>query len=287
MSRIEAKFAELKQKREAALIPFITAGDPDLDTTLKILVALDHGGADCIELGIPFSDPTADGPTIQRSSERALRKNLSLKDILELVRKFRQKSETPLILFGYFNPFFRYGVAQFCRDAARAGADGVLCVDLPPEESEELKRWTDSEGLDLIFLLSPTSGPDRVKLVARKGRGFIYYVSVTGVTGARHSLDGHLRSQLGELRQATSLPIGVGFGISTPQQAAWIGEFADAAVVGSALVQVIEKTKGSAAKAREAGLFVARLKRAMKKVPKGNDRRPRTVERGHMEEGER
>jgi tryptophan synthase alpha chain len=279
MSRIDAKFAELKQKREAGLIPFITAGDPDLDTTLKILFALDHAGADCIELGIPFSDPTADGPTIQRSSERALRKNLSLKDVLELVRKFRQKSKTPLILFGYFNPFFRYGVAAFCHDAARAGADGVLCVDLPPEESEELKRWTDSEGLDLIFLLSPMSGSDRVKLVARKGRGFIYYVSVTGVTGARQSLDGHLRSQLAQVRRATSLPIGVGFGISTPQQAAWVGEFADAAVVGSALVQVIEKAKGSAAKAREAGLFVARLKQAMKKVSKENDRRPRTGDR--------
>ncbi len=279
MSRIAAKFAALKQKGEAALIPFVTAGDPDLDTTLKILVALDNAGADLIELGVPFSDPTADGPTIQRSSERALRKDLSLRSILEVVRKFRQRSQTPLILFGYFNPFFRYGVADFCRDAARVGADAVLCVDLPPEESEELKHRTDSEGLDLVFLLSPTSGPDRVKLVAKKGRGFIYYVSVTGVTGARQSLNGHLRSQVAHVRRATSLPIGVGFGISTPKQAAWIGEFADAVVVGSALVQVIERANGPAAKAREAGRFVARLKRAMKKAnhgrPQTADRRPR------------
>ena len=172
------------------------------------------------------------------------------------------------MLFGYFNPIFHYGVENFCRAAARAGADGILCVDLPPEESAELKRWTDAEGLDLIFLLSPTSGPDRVQLVAGKGRGFIYYVSVTGVTGARQALDDRLRSQVARVRRATSLPVGVGFGISTPKQAAWIAGFADAAVVGSALVERIEKAKGSAEKARCAGAFVFELKRAMKQVVK-------------------
>jgi tryptophan synthase alpha chain len=268
MSRIEAKFAELKKRGEAALIPFVTAGDPDLDTTLKILRALEQGGADCIELGIPFSDPTADGPTIQRSSERALRNGLSLPRVFHTVREFRESSELPLILFGYFNPFFRYGVEKFCRQAAKAGADGVLCVDLPPEESGELKRWTDAEGLDLIFLLSPTSGADRIQKVARKGRGFIYYVSVTGVTGARRSFDETLRAQVARVRKATSLPVGVGFGISTPQQSAWIGGLADAAVVGSALVAKIEKAKGSAEKARQAGAFIAQLKRAMRQKRK-------------------
>jgi tryptophan synthase alpha chain len=268
MGRIEAKFAELKKSGEAALIPFITAGDPDLDTTLKILRALEKGGADCVELGIPFSDPTADGPTIQRSSERALKNGISLPRIFHLVHEFRRHSELPLILFGYFNPFFHYGLENFCRQAARAGTDGVLCVDLPPEESGELRRWTDEEGLDLIFLLSPTSGDDRLRQVARMGRGFIYYVSVTGVTGARRSFDNALRSQVRRVRRATALPIAVGFGISTPKQAAWIGEFADGAVVGSALVGTLEEIRGSDAKARRAGMLAAQLKRALKQVRK-------------------
>ena len=265
MSRIEAKFAELKKRNEVALIPFVTAGDPDLGTTLKIMRALEKGGADLIELGIPFSDPTADGATIQRSSQRALKNRLSLPKIFRLVREFRRRSELPLILFGYFNPFFRYGLKDFCRQAAAAGADGILCVDLPPEESGELKRWADGEGIDVIFLLSPTSGPDRVRLVAREGRGFIYYVSVTGVTGARRAFDARLRTRVTRVRRATSLPVGVGFGISTPAQAAWIGKFADAAVVGSALVATIEKAGTSAAKAQRAERFVARLKGALKR----------------------
>jgi tryptophan synthase alpha chain len=268
MNRIDTKLTELKKSGESALIPFVTAGDPDLATTLKILHALEAGGADCIELGIPFSDPTADGPAIQRSSERALKEGLSLPRVLRLVRTFRQTSQIPIVLFGYFNPFFRYGLKEFCRAAVRVGVDGILCVDLPPEESAELKYWTDLEGLDLIFLLSPTSGPHRVKLVAKKGRGFIYCVSVTGVTGARSALDADLRAQVARVRRATSLPIGVGFGISTPKQAAWIASFADAAVVGSALVERIEKAKGSAEKARSAGAFVSEIKRAIKQVAK-------------------
>ena len=266
MSRIEKTFAALKQRREAALIPFITAGDPDLATTLKIMRALERGGADCIELGIPFSDPTADGPTIQRASERALKRPVSLPVIFRLVREFRAGSSVPVILFGYFNPIFRFGLEKFARQAAAAGADGVLCVDLPPEESAELQRWTDAAGLDLIFLLSPTSGPDRVQLVARKGRGFIYYVSVTGVTGARRSLDDNLRAQVDRVRKASALPVGVGFGISTPRQAAWIAGFADAAVVGSALVERIEKARGSSEKANQAGAFIAQLKRAIRRT---------------------
>lgn len=264
MSRIQKTFAELKQRHEAALIPFVTAGDPDLPTTLEIMRALESGGADCIELGIPFSDPTADGPTIQRSSERALKRPVSLAAIFRLVRDFRAASNVPVILFGYFNPIFRFGVEKFARQAAESGADGVLCVDLPPEESAELKRWTDAVGLDLIFLLSPTSGADRLRQVARQGRGFIYYVAVTGVTGTRRSLDDSLRAQVGRVRKLSALPVGVGFGISTPKQAAWIASFADAAVVGSALVERIEKAKGSKEKAKQAGVFVAQLKQAIR-----------------------
>jgi tryptophan synthase alpha chain len=268
MSRIQKTLAELKARGEAALIPFITAGDPDLPTTLKIMQALERGGADCIELGIPFSDPSADGPTIQRSSERALKRPVPLAAIFRLVRDFRRSSQVPVILFGYFNPFFRFGLEKFARQAASAGADGVLCVDLPPEESDELKRWTDGLDLDLIFLLSPTSGPHRVSLVARKGRGFIYYVSVTGVTGARHDLDKGLRSQVAKVRKAGSLPVAVGFGISTPEQAAWIAGFADAVVVGSALVARIEHAKGNPEKVKKAGAFVAQLKKAIRQVHK-------------------
>lgn len=273
MNRIGKTFAELGKRGEAALIPFVTAGDPDLNTTLKILRALEKGGADCIELGVPFSDPTADGPTIQRSSERALKRGVSLPAIFRILHEFRLTSDVPVILFGYYNPFFHYGVEEFCRQAARAGADGVLCVDLPPEESGELRRWSDAAGLDLNYLLSPTSDNDRIRLVAQSGRGFIYYVSVTGVTGARRSFDDRLRSQVARVRRMTALPVGVGFGVSTPNQAAWIAGFADAVVVGSALVEVITKAQGSAEKARRAGAFIAQLKAAMKRV--GKKHRPR------------
>lgn len=275
MSRIGKIFADAKARGEAALIPFITAGDPDLATTLKIMRALERSGADCIELGIPFSDPTADGPTIQRASERALKNGpISLPAIFRLVREFRAGSAVPVVLFGYFNPIFRFGVKAFARRAAAAGADGVLCVDLPPEESGELQCWTDAAGLDLIFLLSPTSGAERLRLVARKGRGFIYYVSVTGVTGARRSLENGLRAQVERVRKVSALPVGVGFGISTPKQAAWIAGFADAAVVGSALVERIEKAKGGNAKAREAGAFIGQLKTAIRRARRGGRRPP-------------
>jgi tryptophan synthase alpha chain len=267
MTRIGKKFAELKLRGESALIPFVTAGDPDLTTTLEILHAVEKGGADLIELGIPFSDPTADGPTIQRSSERALKNNdLSPEKILSVVQQFRRRSELPLILFGYFNPIFHYGIEMFCRRAAAAGVDGLLCVDLPPEESGELKQWSNAMGLDVIFLLSPTSGAERIRQAARSGSGFIYYVSVTGVTGARRSLDRELPDQVARVRRAASLPVGVGFGISTPKQAAWVADFADAAVVGSALVQTIENAKGRKQKAQQAGDFVARLKHAMRRA---------------------
>lgn len=268
MNRIDEKFSALKSQGRTALITFITAGDPDLETTAKILRVLERSGADLVELGVPFSDPMADGPTIQRASERALQKGASLPRILRMVREFRRDSEIPLILFGYYNPFFRYGLKRFTREASAAGVDGILCVDLPPEESGELKRWTDARGLDTIFLLAPTSDAGRIRLVAQQGRGFVYYVSVTGVTGARRRFEDHLHAQVARVRRYTSLPVGVGFGISTPEQAAWIASFADAAVVGSALIEVMEKADQNQEKVKRAGLFVGRLKRAMERVSK-------------------
>jgi len=265
MNRIDRKFSELKKCREAALIPFVTAGDPEIKTTLRILRALEEAGADVIEVGVPFSDPMADGATIQRASERALRGKTSLPRVLDLIREFRRRSETPVILFGYYNPFFHYGLERFVRDAVAAGVDGILCVDLPPEESGELRRQAEKAGLHTIFLLAPTSDSARIKLVARLGRGFIYYVSVTGVTGARRALESELQAQVARIRRYTKLPIGVGFGISTPEQAARIASFADAAVVGSALIDVMERAGRIGKKVKDAKSFIARLKRAMKK----------------------
>jgi tryptophan synthase alpha chain len=265
-NRIDRKFSELKKRREAALIPFVTAGDPEIRTTLRILRALEEGGADAIEVGVPFSDPMADGATIQRASERALRGNTSLAHVLKLVREFRRHSETPIILFGYYNPFFHYGLKRFVRDAHTVGVDGILCVDLPPEESGELRRQAEKAGLHTIFLLAPTSDSARIKLAARLGRGFIYYVSVTGVTGARRALESELQAQVARIRRYTKLPIGVGFGISTPEQAARIASFADAAVVGSALIDVMERAGRNGKKVTDAKTFVVRIKKAMKAV---------------------
>ncbi|HEX9445567.1 MAG TPA: tryptophan synthase subunit alpha [Candidatus Binatia bacterium] len=265
MNRIDQKFAELKKRKEAALIPFVTAGDPEIKTTLKILRALEAAGADLIELGVPFSDPMADGATIQRSSERALDGGTTLASVLGLVREFRRESELPVILFGYYNPVFHYGVEKFARDAAAAGTDGVLCVDLPPEESGELGRGAARAGLHPIFLLAPTSDAGRIQLVARMGRGFIYYVSVTGVTGARRAVEGELEAEVARIRRHTALPIGVGFGISTPGQAARVAAFADAVVVGSALIDVMERAGRNGRKVENAGAFLSAMKRAMRR----------------------
>ncbi len=263
MNRIDATFAALKKRGATALIPFVEAGDPDLDSTLRLLRTLERNGADLIELGVPFSDPMADGPTIQRASQRALKRGTSVRDILDLVRRFRRQSEIPLVLFGYYNPFFHFGTERLAHQAKKAGVDGLLCVDLPPEESHELKRELDREGMEQIFLLAPTSGPERVRLVAREARGFIYYVSVTGVTGARKRFVEPLEKQLARVRRWTSLPLAVGFGVSTPEQAAWVAAFADGVVVGSALIHYMESARRKEEKVIRAGRFVARLRRAM------------------------
>ena len=268
MNRIDAVFRNLRQRGTAALIPFLTAGDPDLDSTRAFMRAAAENGADLLELGVPFSDPTADGPVLQRSLQIGLKAGASLPRVLEVVSDFRRESQVPIILYGYYNPIFHYGPERFAADACKAGVDGLLVVDLPPEEVEELLPHLRQVGLHFIFLLAPTSGPDRVRKVLRQAGGFVYYVSVTGVTGARKHFEDHLRAQVDRVRRVTRLPVGVGFGVSTPEQAAWIASFADAVVVGSALVQVIEKAPGWRKKAEGAGAFVARLKRAMKRVSK-------------------
>lgn len=241
MNRIDNKFKELKEKGRIALVTYITAGDPSLDMTVDLVLALEESGADIIELGVPFSDPMADGPAIQLASERALKNGTSLRDVIRLVKRIREKSEIPLIIFGYYNPFFKYGLEKFSMDAAGAGADGVLVVDLPPEEAGELKVHTDSSGLDLVFLLAPTSTSDRISLVAERAGGFVYLVSVTGVTGVRPDMEYSLDELADEIKKDTNLPVGVGFGISTDEQVRKIARYADAVIVGSAIVRIIEK----------------------------------------------
>ncbi|CAG1017346.1 tryptophan synthase alpha chain [Burkholderiaceae bacterium] len=261
-NRITGLFERLKGQKKKGFIAFVTAGDPDIGTSKKIIKELERSGADMIELGIPFSDPMADGPTIQASYERAVKGGVHLTDVLKLVSEVRKESQVPLVLFGYYNPIFNYGLKKFAKDAATAGADGVLIVDLPPEESDELKSELDKNGVDLIFLLTPTSDEKRMRLVASKASGFIYFVSVTGVTGARASVSADVHKYVKRVRKYTDLPLGVGFGISTPQQAKEVCKSADAAVVGSAIVNVIARNKGPRL-IKELGSFVSGIKRGI------------------------
>lgn len=244
MSRIADKFAQLIKKKERALITFITAGDPDLSFTCQIIPEMEKNGADIIELGVPFSDPMADGPTIQKSSQRALAAGTTLKAILTMVKTVRKVSNVPIILMGYFNPVFKYGISKFVTDAVDAGIDGVLLVDLPPEEAFEFKTVADKKGLDVIFLLTPTSDAKRIEKVGRLGSGFIYYVTVTGVTGARKSVAESVLTSVKKIRKQLDLPVAAGFGIADPVQAARIAGVADGVVVGSALVKLFEESQG-------------------------------------------
>lgn len=241
---------------------FITAGDPDLAATEELIHLLEESGADIIELGVPFSDPMADGPTIQLSSERALASGTTLHGILEVVKKVRTRSRIPIILMGYLNPVHAYGYDGFCRDAAEAGVDGILLVDMPPEESLELTVPARRNGLDVIFLLTPTSDAARISAVDQLGSGFVYYVTVTGVTGARSSVSGTLAQELARVKQTISLPVMAGFGISTPEQAAEVGQLADGVVVGSAIVKLFEKYSGEELK-RQLSRYVRELKHAL------------------------
>jgi tryptophan synthase alpha chain len=243
MSRIAATFARLKEEGKRALIPFITAGDPEPALAVPLMHGLVAGGADIIELGVPFSDPMADGPVIQRSSERALKHGVSLRNVIGYVAEFRRTdATTPVVLFGYANPVEAMGVEPFAERARAADADGVLVVDYPPEEAQRLVEALDARGLDTIFLLSPTTDDARLAQVAALGRGYLYYVSLRGVTGAAHLDLESVAARIAHIRRHTRLPIGVGFGIRDAASARAIGAFADAVVIGSALIQEIEKT---------------------------------------------
>jgi len=245
MSAIDDVFAQCAREGRAAFIPFIMAGDPSLDATASYLDALAAGGADIVELGVPFSDPIADGPTNQRAAVRALKAGAKLSNIFELVARHRDRLGVPIVLFTYFNPIHARGVERFAEQAAASGVDGVLCVDLPPEEGErDLVPALREQGVDAIYLLAPTSTKERVDKVAAVSSGFVYYVSRTGVTGERSALPGELVRDVKKLRKRVKLPLAVGFGISSPAQVAAVGEVADAVVVGSALVRLIEEQAG-------------------------------------------
>jgi tryptophan synthase alpha chain len=262
--RIAAKFAELRARDEAALIPYIVAGDPSLDRTAELVLELEARGADLIELGVPFSDPMADGPANQRAAARGLAAGATLPAILSMVTELRRRTQIPMTLFGYYNPIFRYGCDRLCADAARAGIDGLLVVDLPPEEAPELSRPARAAGLDIIYLLAPTTPLERSRVIARSASGFLYYVSVAGVTGARADLAHDLQVSARELRTVTALPIGVGFGISTAVQAREVATFADAVVVGSAISLMIETSAHSDQLVEIIGDFAGKLKNAMR-----------------------
>ncbi len=246
MSRIAATFARLRAENRAGFIPFIMAGDPNLGVTRELLRAAVDAGADLIELGVPFSDPMADGPALQRSAERALALGATLTNVLELVAELRRDTDVPIVLFGYANPFLRYGAERLARDAVASGADGILCVDLPPEEADELQGAADAAGLDMIFLLAPTSDRSRIEAVRARARGFVYYVSITGTTGAAAPDPVDVATMVENVRTRVGLPVGVGFGITGPEQAATLARVADAVVVGSAVMRLVEEHPGSA-----------------------------------------
>jgi tryptophan synthase alpha chain len=252
-TRIFGRFAKLRASGELGIVAYITAGDPSLDATLKFVLALAEAGADVIELGVPFSDPLADGPTIQRASERALKSGTTLASVIDLVRRIRQETQVPLILFTYYNPVLQMGLEKFTRAASEAGADGVLAIDLTAEESAEYRQVMSAHHLDTIFLGAPTSTEERLAQIAKCSSGFLYLISRTGVTGAKDALPDDLPSLIRRARAVTQLPLAVGFGISLPGHVSILGGLADAAVVGSALVSEIERatTHGASAIAIE------------------------------------
>jgi tryptophan synthase alpha chain len=239
VSRLQPTFQKLAERSEKALIAYVMAGDPTLEETETYVQQLAQAGADIVELGVPFSDPIADGPVIQQAGERALRSGTSLKKILVTVRSLRTKTQIPLVLMAYYNSIFRYGEAAFCRDAVAAGVDGLIVPDMPPDEAGTIHPLAEAAGLDVIFLLAPTSTAKRETAVARLSRGFIYYVSLTGITGAKLTDKADVEKKVREIRRYTKTPIAVGFGIATPDDAREVARIADGVIVGSALVKLI------------------------------------------------
>ena len=263
MTRIAAKLAALAAEDRAALVPYLCIGDPDLETSRRTLLAVAEAGADIVEVGVPFSDPIADGSVIQEASQRALAAGSSLPAVLELVESVRSETDVPIVLFGYYNPFFRFGERELARRAAAAGVDGILCTDLPPEEAAGWVEACSQADVDRVFLLAPTSDASRIEAVRGVASGFVYFVSVTGVTGARAQAPQGIDGLVATVRDGTGLPVGVGFGIATDEQAAAVARYADLVIVGSALVRTIDAAgrDGAAAAAAE---FVGGLARAVR-----------------------
>lgn len=259
MGRIEKAFTHLKQQGRKGFIPFITAGDPDLSTTEQILIELARAGATLIELGVPFSDPMADGPVIQRASERALKNSFGLEDLFDMIARARKQIDTPIILFSYFNPLLQFGLKSLAERARNCGLDGVLVTDLIPEESAEFEAELRANNLEMIFLVAPTSTDERLKIVAEHAGGFVYAVSRAGVTGTRETVSAEAEKLVTRMRRFTSLPIAVGFGISNVEQVRDVQRYADAVVVGSAIVAEMERLDGAADLAQQIGEFARAL----------------------------
>ena len=259
MSRIKNRLASLNGNK--ALVAFYTAGDPDMDASKEIFAVIEKNGADIVEIGVPFSDPLADGPTIQASSHRSLNNGTTLKKIIRMVADIRKTSELPVVLMTSFNPIFVYGQKEFVADAVKAGVDGVIIPDLPHEEAEEFLAIAD--GLDMIFLLAPTSTPDRVQQIGKVSKGFIYYISLTGTTGTKESLSVGLEEKVTEIKNAVSLPVLVGFGISGPEQAAEAAKVSDGVILGSAIVKLIETNSNPVERDRKLGEFLTSIQKAI------------------------
>lgn len=259
MGRIDDAFNTLKQQGKKGIVPFVTAGDPDLATTERLLVELSQAGATLIELGVPFSDPMADGPVIQRASERALKNNFGLQDLLDSAARARKQIDTPIILFSYYNPLLQFGLKRIAQATRDAGLDGILVTDLTPEESGEFEAELRANDLNMIFLIAPTSTDERLRLVAEHASGFIYAVSRAGVTGARSSVSAEAEKLVTRMRQFSTLPIAVGFGISNAEQVRDVRRYADAVVVGSAIVAEMERLTDAPDIAQRIGQFVTGL----------------------------
>jgi tryptophan synthase alpha chain len=266
MTRIAERFAALRARGERALIPFVTAGDPDLGTSEALVLAMAEAGADLIELGVPFSDPIAEGPTIQRASERALAGGTSLRRVLELSKRVRARCDVPLLLMGYANPFYAMGPRHFAQAAAEAGVDGFIVPDLPPEEGEDLYSAAAAAGVDGVLLAAPTTTPARLALLGARTRGFLYFVSLTGVTGVRAEIAADLEACVARARTVCPHPICVGFGVSTPEQAGAIGRYADGVVVGSAIVDLVERARTPDEAVDAVARFVAALKAPLRRT---------------------
>jgi tryptophan synthase alpha chain len=265
VTRISTTFKRLKSNGRKAFIAYICGGDPTLKATKELVFALEKNGVDIVELGIPFSDPLADGVVNQRASERALKNNVSLGDILRLVKEIRQESEMPIVLFTYINPILRFGIPKFAEEASKSGVDGVLALDYPPEEWGDYKQIMSHAGIDIITLIAPTSSDERIRLVTKAASGFIYYVSRTGVTGERSAIQDSVEPMVKKIKSHTNVPVAVGFGISTPEQVRQVAHFADGIVVGSAIVRRIEEFGKSADLVKKVSKFTSKLTAPLRK----------------------